>query len=167
MSNFQKVIDFNKQFGVTTNDEPVLDIFDKDPSLIKYRLSLIDEEVKELHESVQNKDFIETVDALADILYVVYGFGCSIGVEMDEIFKLVHDNNMSKLCSSEEEAKQTVAYYLDNQKKLGYDSPSYRKAPDDKHWVVFNKSTNKVLKSINWKQVNLKNIIKIDNNFKK
>lgn len=163
MTNFQKVINFNQQFGITTFDKPVKNIFDSDPLLIKYRMSLIDEEVKELHEAVKTKDFTETVDALTDILYVVYGMGTSIGVNMDKVFDLVHENNMSKLCSSEEEAKDSVKFYLDNKEKLGYDSPNYRKAPDNLHWVVYNQSTKKVLKSIKWKQVDLTSIIDISN----
>ena len=31
-----------------------------------------------------------------------------------------------------------------------YDSPSYRKSYDDKNWVIFNRSTGKILKSINY-----------------
>jgi len=161
MTNFEKVIDFNKQFGVTTHDEPVLDIFDQDPALIKYRFSLIDEEVKELADAIKNKDYVETVDALGDILYVVYGFGCSIGINLDQAFDLIHQNNMSKLCKTEDEAKASVQYYLDHKEKLGYDTPSYRQAPDGKHWVVYNKSTKKVLKSVMWKPVDLKPLINL------
>lgn len=154
-TNFQKVVDFNNQFGVTVNETPVKNIFDLDPKLVEYRMSLIREEVKELECAVKEKDYIEAIDALADILYVVYGMGCSIGCNLDAAFDLVHQNNMSKLCSSEEEAKATVEYYNANKDKLGYDSPDYRIAPDGTHWVVYNKSTKKVLKSIKWVPVDL------------
>jgi len=40
---------------------------------IKLRYSLIDEEVKELIKAFQDKDIIEIIDALCDILYVVCG----------------------------------------------------------------------------------------------
>ena len=75
-----------------------------DPKLIKYRLSLIIEEAEELKEAVKNHDFKEIVDALADLLYVVYGMGTSIGVNLDKAFNIVHESNMSKLCNTEEEA---------------------------------------------------------------
>ena len=61
---------------------------------------------------------------------------------------------------TEEEAKETVKYYVDNKEKLGYDSPAHRKAPDNEHWVVYNQSTKKVLKSINWKPVDLSGVCK-------
>lgn len=153
-TNFQKVIDFNEQFGVTVHKTPQPDIFDKDPRLLALRMGLIREEVRELEEGVAKKDYVETIDALADILYVVYGMGVSIGCDMDEAFRLVHESNMSKLCTDEEEAKATVQWYLDND--TPYDSPAYRKSQNGKYWVVYNQSTGKILKSINYKPVDLK-----------
>ena len=76
------------------------------------------------------------------------------------IFNLVHENNMSKLCKTEEEAQRSVKYYEENKSKLGYDSPAYRKAPDNVHWVVYNQSTKKILKSIEWKPVDLTYLLK-------
>jgi fructose-1,6-bisphosphatase len=118
--------------------------------------------MRELEEAVKNKDFVETVDALADILYVVYGMSTRIGVDMDNVFDVVHQNNMSKLCSTEEDAKASVEYYLANKEKLGYDSPAYRLAEDGKHYVVYNQSTKKVLKSIKWQPVDLSFVMKTD-----
>ncbi|QKF94271.1 phosphoribosyl-ATP pyrophosphohydrolase [Fadolivirus algeromassiliense] len=161
-SNFEKVVDFNYQFGVLPSKElnPKPDVIEKDPNLVEFCLKLIREEVKELEHGVKTNDYVETVDALADILYVVYGMGCRIGVDMDKAFSLVHDNNMSKLCKTEEEAQRSVKYYEDNKAKLGYDSPAYRLAPDGVHWVVYNQSTKKVLKSIEWKPVDLTSVCK-------
>lgn len=150
MSNFEKVIDFNKQFGIVVNEKPVLNIFDTDEKLIKYRMSLIREEMGELEEAVKNKDYKETVDALSDILYVVYGMGCSIGIDLDKSYNIVHESNMSKLCKTEKEAEDTVKWYLNNP-QLGYAHPAYRKSYDDKNYVVFNKDTEKILKSIYYK----------------
>ena len=159
-SNFEKVVDFNYEFGVlqSKNLTPKTDIFDKDPAQVEFCLKLIREECKELEQAVKDKDYVETVDALADILYVVYGMSSRIGVNMDEAFRLVHDNNMSKLCKTEEEAQRSVKHYQDNKDKFGYDSPAYRRAPDNEHWVVYNQSTNKVLKSIEWKAVDLTSV---------
>lgn len=154
-TNFEKVIDFNTQFGVKIHATHQPTIFDSEPNNVEFAMKLIREEVRELEEAVKNKDYVETVDALADILYVVYGMGTRIGVNLDRAFEIVHENNMSKLCSSEEEAKESVQYYLENKEKLGYDSPSYRLAEDGKHYVVYNQSTKKVLKSIKWQPVDL------------
>lgn len=71
MSNFQKVRDFNLQFGVKSFDEPQPKIFAEDPKLVELRMNLIREEMKELEDAVKSHDYTETVDALSDILYVV------------------------------------------------------------------------------------------------
>jgi len=157
-SDFQKVVDFNVQFGVLESKElkPKLDIFDKDPNQVEFCMKLIREENGELEVAVKNKDYVETVDALVDLIYVIDGMLARIGMDRNKALNLVHENNMSKLCLTEEEAKASVTYYEQNKEKLGYDSPAYRQAPDNVHWVVYNQSTKKILKSINWKPVDLK-----------
>jgi predicted HAD superfamily Cof-like phosphohydrolase len=156
-TNFQKVVDWNKTFGIPIDNKPNLDIFKNDPKFIEYRMSLIREEVKELEEAVKNSDMVETIDALSDILVVVYGMGASLGIDLNETMHLVNDSNMSKSCASEEEAQKTVDWYIKNEPR--YDSPSYRKAENGNYWIVYNKSTNKILKSINWKIVDFQDYI--------
>lgn len=160
-TNFEDVVDFNLNFGVlqTSIFQHNPNIFNDDPKQVEFCLNLIREEMKELEQAVKDKDYVETVDALADILYVVYGMGARIGVNMDAAFKKVHDNNMSKLCKSEQEAIESVEFYTQNKDKLGYDSPCYRKAPDNIHWVVYNQSTKKILKSIKWRPVDLSYVL--------
>ena len=254
-TNFQKVTEFNKSFGIFVSDSPYENVFREKPELVKLRYDLIAEEIRELNEDGFNsKNFTEVVDALSDILYVVYGAGCSfgldldssfeiycalkmtsnieklkdlsnfervkltnkdfaekivsnlfdnpthseyikdkylpnldkelksllryikksdlpkvrnclikllditysigceLGINLDQSFDIVHNSNMSKLCKDEEESKQTVKWYEENEKR--YDSPTYRKSHDEKYYVMFNKSTGKILKSINYKPAN-------------
>jgi predicted HAD superfamily Cof-like phosphohydrolase len=158
MSNYQKILEFNKAFGVETNNTPQLDIFDKNPTLINYRLSLILEEVGELQDAIKQKDFVETIDALADIMYVTLGAFTAIGIDADKAFDLVHKSNMSKLCISEKEAQDTVQWYKDNQSDR-YDSPNYRKSDDNIHWVVYNESTKKILKNMNYSPVKFDSLL--------
>ncbi len=154
MSYFEKVVDFNTQFGIALHDIPQVNIFDTDPPTVEFCLKLIREEIRELEEAVEAKDIVEASDAIADSIYVLLGMSARIGVDMDRVFSMVHDNNMSKLCKTELDAKHSVEYYLANP-DLGYESPAYRKAVDNVHWVVYNKSTKKILKSISWKPVDL------------
>jgi predicted HAD superfamily Cof-like phosphohydrolase len=100
MSNFDKVLEFNKAFGVTTNTTSQYNLFDTDTKLVNYRKELILEEVDELKDAIEKKDFVETIDALTDILYVVYGAFSAFGVNADKAFDIVQKSNMSKLCSS-------------------------------------------------------------------
>jgi len=159
-SNFQKVMDFNKYFGVKTHDFPQKNITIDDPELTKLRLDLILEEVNELKNAIKENNFVEIIDGLSDILYVVYGAGSSFGIDLDKCFDIVHKSNMSKLCKTKKEAEETVQWYIKKytNKELSYDSPSIRKSNDDKYWVVYNKSTGKILKSINYTPVIFENI---------
>lgn len=158
LTNFQKVVEFNKQFGITLNTTPQKNIFDSDPKLVEYRMSLIREEMRELEDAIKNKNFTEVVDAISDIEYVILGLASSFGFDADKSFDIVHNSNMSKLCKTEEEANQTVKWYEQHQ-ELGYDSPTIRKSYDDKYWVVYNKSTNKILKSINYTPANFDDLL--------
>lgn len=238
---FEKVQIFNRAFDVMPKD-PITykegaessfdfakrDIFTHDPTAVKLRIALITEEIQELRDSHANNDIIEIRDALADILYVVYGMADVFGVDMDlyadeydekhiendmlkanlkyyidditiyenklilnveskdfnEIFKnlykiilevkgiynfininnesdfaIVHDSNMSKLCSSEAEAIATVADYQEKftNGTSSYDSPYYYYIPDINKWGVKNLSTGKILKNINYIKVKFTN----------
>ena len=61
------------------------------------RLSLIEEELKELKVAIESNDLIEVADALTDILYVTYGAGHAFGIDLDKCFNEVQNSNMSKL----------------------------------------------------------------------
>ena len=75
--------------------------------------------------------------------------------DADADFATIHDSNMSKLCKTEEEAQQTVAKYEQDFKdgKTTYDTPYYYLNEKTGFWIVKNKSTGKVLKSINYTPV--------------
>ena len=93
MTNFEKVGLFMKTFGqeVKTNASLSSD------KINKLRIDLIEEELEELKDAIKKKDLKETVDALTDILYVVYGAGHAFGVNLDKCFEEVQNSNMSKL----------------------------------------------------------------------
>ena len=165
MSNFQKVHQFNQTFGVTTHNTPQANIFREDPKLVELRMKLIREEVQELEEAVKSHDLTETIDALSDILYVVYGAGSSFGIDLDQTFNLVHQSNMSKVCQTVEEAEQTVAHYQNNADSFNIKNPTqapvdpaYRKSNTGKY-VVYNKTTGKVLKSVSYQPVSFESYL--------
>jgi len=122
-------------------------------------MKLIREEMKELEEAVETKNYVETADALTDLIYVILGMGARIGIDMDKAFQLVHENNMSKLCETEIYAKDTVDYYLKNP-QLGYSTPTYRQAGDGIKCIVYNKDTGKIIKPKYYRAVDLSSICK-------
>lgn len=78
--------------------------------LLKLRQRLINEEVSELNSEIDtliaelentgcvNKETVlKMYKELADVQYVVSGMVVSLGIPMEEVFRRVHESNMSKL----------------------------------------------------------------------
>lgn len=165
LTNFQKVVEFNKAFGVQTNTTPQLDIFDKDPKFVESRLALIREEFSETVEAIKNKDFTEMTDGLVDLLVVTYGMCANLGIPADKCFEIVNQSNLSKLCETEEDAQETVKRYK-TEVPQRYDSPAYRKSDDGIHWVVYNQSTMKILKNYKYTPANFTELLELDQHYK-
>jgi predicted HAD superfamily Cof-like phosphohydrolase len=109
---------------------------------------------KGLENATNNRSFIQTVMNTLDVLYLTYVIGSLMGVNLDTSIRMVHESNMSKICSTEEEAQKTVEWYRDNESR--YDSPTYRNSLFSDGYVIFNESTGKILKNINYHAVDLK-----------
>ena len=93
MSNFKLVKNFMETFGQEVKNKPS---FSTD-KINKLRYDLIKEELDELRVALENKDLLEVADALTDILYVAYGAGHALGIDLDKCFEEVQNSNMSKL----------------------------------------------------------------------
>lgn len=106
MSNFTDVSYLNTVFGNVKGDQAA-------PNWEKAgkQLHLIQEELAELVEGIDNKDMSEVRDAVADILVVTYGMAHILGIDADKDMSAVQASNLSKLCKTEEEIQQTLAYY--------------------------------------------------------
>ena len=121
----------------------------------KLRVALIAEELKELEVAILESDIVAVADALCDIQYVLSGaileFG--LGDKFKALFEEVQRSNMSKACRSEEEAVATVEHY---RKKDGTEC-YYHKEGD--LWLIYRKSDNKTLKSVNYSPANLEKIL--------
>lgn len=156
-NNFLSVKEFMETMGQECPENPTPP--ENNPETSNLRVKLIEEEVRELKEALETNNFVEVVDALADILYVTYGAGAAWGIDLQKAFELVHTSNMTKMCFTEDEAKETCQWYRDRPEK-GYPSPIYEKSGF--YFVVKEQSTGKVLKSINYKPVDLKDIVVTD-----
>ena len=145
------VADFHRTFKHPILDKPQIPAEDR----CKLRVALIDEELKELEVAILEKDIVAVADALCDIQYVLSGaileFG--LGEKFKALFEEVQRSNMSKACTSEDEARATVKHYLN---KDG--TECYYKQEDDK-WLVYRKSDNKTIKSVGYSPANLERIL--------
>ena len=93
MTNFKKVKNFMQTFGQEVKKKPSF----SSEKINNLRYDLIKEELEELKEALDNKDLLEVADALTDILYVTYGAGHALGINLDKCFEEVQQSNMSKL----------------------------------------------------------------------
>lgn len=146
-----QVAEFHKTFKHPILLKPTIPSEDR----CKLRVALIAEELKELEVAILQKDIVEVADALCDIQYVLAGaileFG--LGEKFKALFDELQRSNMSKACTSEEEAQKTVEHY---RKKDG--TECYYLKEGDK-WLVYRKSDNKTIKSIGYSPTSLQKII--------
>ena len=151
LDSLNQVAEFHKTFKHPILDKP--EIPSKERSTL--RVALLAEELKELEEAIKNDDLVEVADALCDLQYVLSGAVLEFG--MGEKFKTLFDevqrSNMSKACKTEEEAKKTVEHYTNER-----DTECYYKESDGL-FLVFRKSDNKTLKSINYSPADLKSLL--------
>ena len=150
--SLQQVAEFHKTFKHPILEKPGI----PEPKRCELRVSLIAEELKELEEAIADNDLVEVADALCDIQYVLSGavleFG--LGDKFKALFDEVQRSNMSKACTTEEEAKATVDFYAKEK-----DTECYYKEIDGK-FLVFRTADNKTIKSINYSPADLKSLLK-------
>ncbi len=153
-SPLNQVAEFHRTFKHPILTSPTIPGEDR----CNLRVALITEELQELRDAIKDKDIVEVADALCDIQYVLSGaileFG--LGGKFKDLFDEVQRSNMSKVCHSEDEAKETVAFYA---KKDG--TECYYKEQDGK-WLVYRTSDNKTIKSVNYSPADLKGILEKD-----
>ena len=113
-TNFELVKEFHKAFNKVPDPEVPTEQSDKIRML---RHKLIEEEFNEVTQELQMGiwDDFEYVDVknhpkydkgfninklakeLADLLYVILGTAAAYGIPIDDVYRKVHENNMSKL----------------------------------------------------------------------
>jgi len=123
--------------------------------IAEFRVRLLQEELDELKEAIANNDLVEVADALTDIQYVLSGAVLSFWMQdiCNDLFEEVQFSNMSKACKSMEEAEATVEYYKNERDTEGYIKQQ------GELFLVYRKSDDKVLKSVNYHQADLAPII--------
>lgn len=83
---------FHEAFGLGVATTP-----DPKPDSWKLRIDLLREEFQEYVDAAEAGDLVEVADALADMVYVIYGTACEYGIPLDAVLDEVHESNMSKL----------------------------------------------------------------------
>jgi len=97
---------------------------------------------------------VEELDALADLQYVLNGavLEGGFGELFDEAFNTVHENNMTKLATTVEEAIETVAVYKAQGRNVIYEQHGSM-------YIIYDADTKKALKAAKYTPVNLRGIL--------
>ncbi|MEM6523746.1 MAG: nucleoside triphosphate pyrophosphohydrolase family protein [Bacteroidota bacterium] len=149
--SLNQVAEFHHTFQHPVLDKPTI----PNEQRSALRVSLIAEELEELEEAIRSKDLVEVADALCDIQYVLSGAILEFGLahKFKSLFDEVQRSNMSKACTTKEEAEATVKYYSEER-----DTPCYFKEVDGK-FLVFRTEDQKTLKSVNYSPADLRSIL--------
>jgi hypothetical protein len=138
-----EVEEFNAVMGKPNNYTPVIP--DEKEWMFVYNFIL--EELEEYKHACETGDIVEVLDALCDITYVSLGNGAMLHGLKDKVwpaYQEVQASNLSKACSSEEEAQATVELRSKEQGELCH----YEKV--DKYYIVYRTRDRKVMKNINY-----------------
>lgn len=139
----------------TLFDAPILDTPQIPTQRAQLRVNLLEEELNELKKAIADGDLVEVADAFADLQYVLSGaileFG--LGDRFADIFAEVQRSNMSKACSTLEEAQATVEHYKTTK---WFDAHIITKWDQ---YLVYRTEDNKVLKSINYSPADIKQFL--------
>lgn len=106
MSNFTDVSFLNTVFGNQKGE-----LGSPDWQKAAKQLQLIQEEMAELVEGIDTKNATEVRDAIADVLVTTYGMAHILGIDADADMAAVQESNLSKLCKTEQEIEDTLAFY--------------------------------------------------------
>jgi predicted HAD superfamily Cof-like phosphohydrolase len=151
INSLNQVADFHRTFKAPILETPQI----PSEQRCQLRVDLLQEELNELSQAIKDNDLVEIADALCDIQYVLSGavleFG--LGDKFVELFNEVQRSNMSKACSTEEEAQMTLEHYKQKDGTEGY----YKQVGDK--WVTYRNGDDKVLKSISYSPANIKGML--------
>lgn len=151
----ESVKEFHETFNHPVLSNPTI----PNNSRCELRINLMQEELNEIKEGIENNDITEIADGLCDLMYVLVGSIHEFGLsnKFEELFKEVQRSNMSKACNNEQEAIDTVKFYLNRDNTIA----EYKQKGEK--WIVYRKSDNKLLKSINYSSANLEQILENGN----
>src|SRR2546429_8737965 len=88
----QMVHQFHERFGLVRNARPSV----PGGNVHRLRTLLIEEELAEFRNAGESGDVVGVADALADLLYVVYGAAVEYGLDLEPVFAEIHRSNMTK-----------------------------------------------------------------------
>jgi len=144
-----EVEDFNNLMSKPNNYTPII----PEKKEWQFVYDFVLEELEEYKEACEKGDIVEVLDALCDIAYVSLGNGTMLHGLKDKIwpaYQEVQASNMSKACTTQEEAINTVEI---RSKEQG--EPCHWEQVGDMY-IVYRTRDRKVMKSLTYFRPDLK-----------
>jgi hypothetical protein len=138
-----EVEEFNAVMGKPNNYNPVIP--DEKEWMFVYNFIL--EELEEYKHACETGNIVEVLDALCDITYVSLGNGAMLHGLKNKVwpaYQEVQASNLSKACTSEEDAQATVEARTKEQGEPCH----YEKVGS--YYIVYRTRDKKVMKNINY-----------------
>ena len=144
-----EVEDFNNLMSKPNNYTPII----PEKKEWQFVYDFVLEELEEYKEACEKGDIVEVLDVLCDIAYVSLGNGTMLHGLKDKIwpaYQEVQASNMSKACTTQEEAVRTVEV---RSKEQG--EPCHWEQVGDMY-IVYRTRDRKVMKSLTYFRPDLK-----------
>jgi predicted HAD superfamily Cof-like phosphohydrolase len=148
-----EVEEFNEIMGKPNNYTP--NIPEEKEWMFVYNFIL--EELEEYKHACETGNIVEVLDALCDITYVSLGNGAMLHGLKDKVwpaYQEVQASNLSKACTSEEDAQATV----EARSKEQGEPCHYEKVGS--HYIVYRTRDKKVMKNIKYFRPDLTQFLK-------
>lgn len=157
MNNFTKDVYLFNKIGGTPQDQTYKNLWGS--------IALVQEELDETHLAMRNflknneqwsdKDRVEVLDGVVDILVTALGIAYRAGFTKEQVEKameVVSDANLNKFCNTEEDAQLSVGMYADEEryKNVRYESVDIG---GQTWYIVIGETlegTRKILKAAEW-----------------
>jgi len=144
-----EVEDFNNLMSKPNNYTPII----PEKKEWQFVYDFVLEELEEYKQACEKGDIVEILDALCDIAYVSLGNGTMLHGLKDKIwpaYQEVQASNMSKACTTQEEAIRTVEVRSEEQGE-----PCHWEQVGDMY-IVYRTRDRKVMKSLTYFRPDLK-----------
>lgn len=145
-----EVEEFNALMAKPNNYEPVIP---ENKGEWQFVYDFVLEELEEYKQACEEGNIVEVLDALCDIAYVSVGNGAMLHGLKDKVWPAymeVQASNLSKACSTQEEAEETVEVRSKEQGEACH----WEKVGNK--YIVYRSRDRKVMKSINYFRPDLK-----------